>query len=187
MNSWSFLGRPIFDFRTVQICRPSSLSLLDSPVWYMTFHFQSFAPSSLSPMVCTLWPKTFYFRLDPPHKPGSVFWQQLVSFLDDRVRPGRGPGRGRPRTSRMRSVTGTRTSKEHDFREFWTRTRTGTRTARTSTSCVGLSTYTCIMGALKIFVRQNYPISTKDSRTPLKILGHSNVAGRHCFWCRFRI
>ena len=78
-------------------------------------------------------PSTLDFRLDPPHKPGSVFWQQLISFLHDPVRPRRGPGRGRPRTSRMRSVTGMRTSKGHDFREFWTRT-----------SCGGLSTYTCI-------------------------------------------
>ena len=44
----------------------------------------------------------------------------------------------------MRSVTGTRTSKEHDFREFWTKTVGTTTTSSPSTSCRGLSTYTCI-------------------------------------------
>ena len=41
------LNRSLFYFRTVIFRRPSALSLLNCPVWYMTVQFQSSEPSTL--------------------------------------------------------------------------------------------------------------------------------------------
>ena len=104
-----FKGHRLIYFGTVPFKRiwPSTSSLLYRPVWYMIDYFRS-RPSTL----------------DLTHgwftQPISLvqYFDSSSSFLNDRVRLGRGQGRRRPRTSRKRSRTGTRTSEDVNFREF---------------------------------------------------------------------
>ena len=49
---------------TIQFRWPSTLSLLDRPVWFVTVQFHSFGPFSMTPMDRPLWPKTVHIGLD---------------------------------------------------------------------------------------------------------------------------
>ena len=109
-------GHWLIYFGTVPFKRiwRSTSSLLDLPVWYMIDHFRS-RPSTLD--LTHGW-VTHTIRL-------IQYFDSSSSFLNDRVRLGRGQWCRRPRTSRKRSRTGTRTSVDVNFREFFGRKRPG--------------------------------------------------------------